>query len=133
MRGKGGHGAGGPDGDLLVRIRVQEHPFFRRDGDHLECEVPVTLAEAALGAEIPVPTLRGQRPLRLPAGTQGGQRFRIKGYGVPNRQSGEPGNLLVRCRVVVPGDLTPDEQAVLRRVSERGGDPRAELWQAGER
>lgn len=127
VRGKGGKGAGGPDGDLLVKVQLREHPFFRRDGLDLECEVPVSLAEAALGAEIQVPTLRGHRPLTIPAGTQGGQRFRIKGYGLPNRK-GEQGNLTVRTRVQVPRQLSAEEQALVRKLADRDGDPRAELW-----
>lgn len=132
VRGKGGAGVNGADGDLLMRVQVREHPFFRRLGDDLECEVPISLAEAALGGEIMVPTLQGNRPLRLPAGTQGGQRFRIKGYGLPSRRSGERGNLMVRSRVVVPRDLTPEEREVLERMAGRAGDPRAGLWRPRE-
>ncbi len=130
VRGKGGGGAGGgPDGDLLLRVAVRPHAFFTRQGDDLECEVPISLAEAVRGAEIPVPTLQGRQTLRLPAGTQGGQRFRIKGFGLPNRRTGQRGNLLVRCRVVVPRDLTPAEQDAIEAASARAGDPRADLWQ----
>jgi len=128
VRGKGGKGRGAADGDLLVRVEVREHPFFSRKGDDLECEVPISVAEAALGGEIQVPTFRGTRPLRLPAGTQGGQRFRIKGYGVPNRKSGERGNLLVKVRVQVPTDLNPREREAFESAAERAGDPRRDLW-----
>ena len=132
VRGKGGKGLHGPDGDLLLRIGLREHPFFKPVGDDLECEVPISLAEALDGAEIPVPTLRGVRPLRLPPGTQSGQRFRIRGYGLPNRKSGAQGNLVVRVQVVVPGGVTDQEKRVLRELASRAGDPRAGLWQPGQ-
>ncbi len=128
VRGKGGRGQGAADGSLLVRIEIREHAFFSRRGDDLECEVPISVAEAALGGEIQVPTLRGMRPLRLPAGTQGGQRFRIKGYGMPNRKSGERGNLLVKVNVQVPRDLSPREREAFESAAGRAGDPRRDLW-----
>lgn len=127
VRGKGGHGPGG-DGDLNLRIKVREHAFFSRRGQDLECEVPLSLAEAALGAEILVPTFQGERPLRVPPGTQSGQRFRIKGYGLPDRRSGQPGNLLVKVRVVTPRAVNEAERQLLQSLSQRQGDPRAELW-----
>lgn len=127
VRGKGGRGPGG-DGDLNVRISVREHPFFRRVGADLECEVPITVAEAALGAEITVPTLRDMRTLRIPPGTSSGQRFRIKGHGLPERKTGRRGNLIVRVEVVVPTDLRPEERRALEAMAARQGDPRAELW-----
>ncbi|MCC7493945.1 MAG: J domain-containing protein [Fimbriimonadaceae bacterium] len=129
VRGKGGAGAGGAAGDLLLRVSVAEHPFFTRRGDDLEAEVPLSLAEAALGAEIQVPTLQGLRPLRVPPGTAGGQRFRVRGFGLPNRKTGTHGHLMVRAKVIVPLDLTPVEREAILAAAARGGDPRAGLWQ----
>ncbi|MBI2300685.1 MAG: hypothetical protein HYU66_17390, partial [Armatimonadetes bacterium] len=113
VRGKGGRGPGG-DGDLLLRVSVREHPFFVRRGEDLECEVPISLSEAVLGAEVPVPTLRGTRPLKLKPGTQSGQRFRIQGYGLPSRRGGGPGNLMVKVRVVTPREVRPPAEGAER-------------------
>lgn len=128
-RGKGGAGAGGgAAGDLLVTVQVRPHAYFERAGADLIAEVPITLAEAALGGQVQVPTLWETKPLRLPPGTQGGQRFRIKGFGLPDRKTGQRGSLVVRVKVVVPSDLKPDERRMIEALSARAGDPRAELW-----
>ncbi len=132
VRGKGGQGVDAPDGDLLLRIQVRDHPFFSRQGNDLECELPVSLAEAVAGAEIPVPTLRGLRPLRIPPGTQSGQRFRIRGHGLPDRKTGQRGNLMVRVQPVVPRDLKPDEVQAIENAAARAPDPRAGLWRPRE-
>lgn len=133
-RGRGGRGVGqAPAGDLLVRVGVRPHPFFERSGDDLLCELPIALSEAVLGAEIEVPTLRGMRPLRIPAGTQGGQRFRIKEYGLPNRRSGQRGSLMVRVNVVVPTELRPEERRLIEQIGARQADPRAGLWKPRSR
>lgn len=130
VRGKGGAAPpGGTVGDLNLRIGLREHPYFKPLGADLECELPISLAEALDGAEVQVPTLQGLRPLRLPPGTQGGQRFRVKGYGLPNRKTGVPGNLLVRVQLVLPTEVTDDERQLARQWSARAGDPRSGLWQ----
>ncbi len=132
LRGKGGAGHGGPPGDINLRIVWREHPFFRPSGDDLECEVPVSLAEASLGGEIPVPTLRGMRTLRIPAGTSSGTRFRIREGGLPSRRAKTTGNLVVRVKVVVPAAEGEAETKAVTEMSARAGDPRAGLWRPQE-
>lgn len=110
MTGEGEGGPnGGPRGDLYVLIRVKDHELFEREENDLHCEVPINVAQAALGAEISVPTLGGERTLKVPAGTQTGHRFRLRGEGVPHVHSGRRGDLIVELKVRTPEDLT-DEQ-----------------------
>jgi curved DNA-binding protein len=105
----------GPDGrDLIVVTRVKPHPTFTRKGDDLEREVPVTLREALLGGEIPVATLKGRVLLKLPAGTQSGRTFRLKGQGMPRFKGDGAGDLLVRAKVVLPTTLTDDATEAAR-------------------
>ena len=89
VKGRGGAGAnGGPDGDLYVRVQVEPHPLFGRDGDNLTVTVPITFAEAALGADVAVPTLEGEPvTIRVPAGTRSGRTFRVRGRGVSHPAS----------------------------------------------
>jgi len=103
LAGKGAVGAaGGPAGDLLVKVTVTPHPVFGRKGDNLTVTLPVTFAEAALGASVLVPTLEGEPvTLKIPAGTPTGRTFRIRGRGIP-RKSGKPGDLLATVEVAVP-------------------------------
>ncbi len=111
LSGEGEAGpSGGPSGDLYVLIRVHEHSLFDREDHDLHCEVPINVAQAALGAEIEAPTLEGPRPLKIPAGAQAGARFRIRGQGVPHVNSGRRGDLIVHLRVMVPEKLTADEK-----------------------
>jgi DnaJ-class molecular chaperone len=97
-------------GDLVVATRLQPHATFTRRGDDLERELPVTLREALLGGEVPVGTLKGRVLLKLPPGTQSGRTFRLKGQGMPRFKGDGTGDLYVKVRVVLPGDLT-DQQA----------------------
>jgi len=121
--GKGGSSAsGGPSGDLYVETVVRDDPLFTRDGDDLQCEIPVTFTEAALGAKIEVPTLERPVTLTIPAGTQGGRRFRLKGKGAPRLKGSGHGDLYVRVRIVVPKDLDEDEQALVRKLEAREPD-----------
>jgi DnaJ-class molecular chaperone len=97
----------GPDGrDLEVVIRVRPHRVFTRKGDDLERELPVTLGEALVGAEVPVATLKGRVLLKIPAGTQNGRSFRLKGQGMPRFKGEGAGELYVRVRVILPTDLS---------------------------
>ncbi|MCA1738252.1 MAG: molecular chaperone DnaJ [Actinobacteria bacterium] len=135
--GRGSAGRkGGPPGDLYVVTRVAEHPVFERSGDDFLVDVPVSFVEAALGAEIEVPRPGGGTvKLRLPAGTQEGKRFKVRGAGAPRaRRDGEPGDLMVRARIVVPKKLTRREREILEVLAEeREGDVRGELLRtAGE-
>jgi DnaJ-class molecular chaperone len=107
-------GKGADGGDLYLIIKIAPHPIFAREGADLNCEVPVTLAEAMLGAEIEVTTLRGRVKLKIPEGTQPGQVFRLSGQGLPHLRSSTIGHLLVKIKVVLPGRLegTAREMAV---------------------
>lgn len=128
-----GQGARGRDGslpgDLYLRVKIRRHPFFERQGDDLYCEVPITFAEAALGAEIEVPTLYGKVKVRVPPGTQSGQLLRLANLGMPKRTGGR-GDLYVRVTIVVPRDLTPKERQLIEELQRlRADNPRAGLWQ----
>jgi molecular chaperone DnaJ len=119
-------GPGGPPGDLYVRVRVAEHPLFgrARSGD-LTITVPVTLAEAALGAKIEVPTLDGSVTVKVPAGSRNGKRLRVRGRGAP-RPKGGKGDLLVEIEVDVPQRLTRKEKQLLEEFQQlHGSSPRA--------
>ncbi|HMK48457.1 MAG TPA: molecular chaperone DnaJ [Thermodesulfovibrionales bacterium] len=106
LRGMGGAGTGGgPPGDLLIDITVRPHPIFKRKGDDIYLDLPVTFGEAALGAKIEVPTLDGIAAMTLPPGTQGGQRLKLSGKGMPSPKSGTRGNQYVDIEIVVPKNL----------------------------
>jgi len=109
---------GGPSGDLYVVLHVKPHEIFQRDGDDLLCEVPVAFIQAALGAEIEVPTLNGKASLKVPAGTQPGTMFRLKGKGVKNIQGYGHGDLHVRINVEVPTHLSAAQKAKLQEFAE---------------
>jgi molecular chaperone DnaJ len=117
LKGRGGPGRnGGPAGDLLVELAVTPHPLFGRSGDHLTVSVPVTFAEAALGGEIDVPTLDGQRvTLRLKPGTQTGSRHRVRGKGIATKSGS--GDLIVTVNVQVPTELTDDQRAAVEQLA----------------
>ncbi len=119
IAGKGGPGeAGAPPGDLYVRVRVKPHPVFRSEGNgNLGVELPITIAEAALGAKIDVPTLDGAVTVKIPAGTQDGKRLRVKGRGAP-RPKGGRGDLYVTVRVEVPQKLGRREKELLEQFAD---------------
>lgn len=132
IKAKGAPGEnGGPAGDLYVQIHVKPHPVFGRTGENLTVTVPVTFTEAALGAEIKVPTLKGMPvTLRIPEGTPNGRTFRVRGRGVA-RKDGTKGDLLVTVEVLVPQQLEDKARGALEefRDATAGFDPRAELIQ----
>ncbi|MBG0813991.1 molecular chaperone DnaJ [Planomonospora sp. ID82291] len=132
LKGKGAPGEnGGPAGDLYVQIHVKPHAVFGRSGENLTITVPVTFTEAALGAEIKVPTLKGMPvTLRIPPGTPNGRTFRVRGRGV-TRKDGTKGDLLATVEVLVPQKLDDKARGVLEefRDAVAAGDPRAELIQ----
>lgn len=114
LPGKGEPGrAGGKPGDLLVRVNVSEHPALRRSGDNLAMTVPITFAEAALGAKVAVPTLDGVVTLKIPAGTDSGRTFRVRGRGAPRAGGGGQGDLLVTVQVAVPQKLSRTQKKLL--------------------
>jgi molecular chaperone DnaJ len=116
--GNGGAGLrGGPAGDLYVILHINTHALFERDGDDLLCEVPVSFVQAALGAEIEVPTLNGKTGIKIPAGTQPGTTFRLKGKGVKNIQGYGQGDLHIRIAVEVPGNLSHAQRAKLQEFA----------------
>lgn len=118
LYGEGEHGsAGGPPGDLYVVVHVQEHPIFQREGDDLYCELPVTFPVAALGGSIRVPSLNGQEALDIPAGTQPGARFRLRGKGMPNVSGRGRGDLYVIVRIDVPKKLSRDQKQLLEELA----------------
>jgi molecular chaperone DnaJ len=134
LKGKGAPGErGGPPGDLYVRVHVSGHPVFGRDGNNLTVTVPVTFAEAALGAEIKVPAHRGTPvTVKIPAGTPNGRILRVRGKGV-RLADGTVGNLLVKVEVQVPSQLTDSAKEALEKFKEvtAGEDPRDELLRKG--
>ena len=130
LKGKGSPGErGGPAGDLFVVVHVTPHELFGRSGDNLTLDVPITFPEAALGAEVAVPTLAGTTvTLRLPAGTTNGRTFRVRGKGV-TRKDGTKGDLLVTVNVAVPANLNKAARKAVEslRDATAGEDPRAGL------
>ena len=127
VRGQGDAGRGGARGDILLTVRVAPHPSFTRRGNNLLVKVPVTLAEAADGAKVDVPTPRGTVALRVPPGTSSGAKLRIKGHGVePHR--GRSGDLLAEVQIVMPEGLREEDRATIRQISQKyPQDPRADL------
>lgn len=124
-RGESG-GVGAVPGDLYVRVRIAPHPIFGRQDSNLTVELPITYTEAALGANVEVPTLNGLVTLKIPSGTTTGQTFRVRGKGAPKK--GGQGDLLVTVRVDVPQKLSREEKELLRRLGElREESPRARL------
>ncbi|NOS71616.1 MAG: molecular chaperone DnaJ [Verrucomicrobia bacterium] len=109
---------GGPPGDLYVVLHIRAHDIFQREGDDILCEVPVSFIQAALGAEIGVPTLSGNAKIKIPAGTQPGTMFRLRGKGVKNLQGYGYGDLHVRVIVEVPTHLTSEQKAKLQEFAE---------------
>jgi len=117
VTGEGSAGPfGGPRGDLIVSTRVQEHPFFRRKGDSVHCEVPISVWEAILGARIRVPTPSGEAILVIPPGTTGGQVFRLRGQGLPKLSGAAMGDLHVTVRVEIPIGLDARTQELVREL-----------------
>lgn len=116
--GKGNEGVGGgPSGDAYVTIRVEPHPLFRRDGSDLVCEVPVGVVKATLGGDVDVPTLEGRATIKIPAGTRGGQRFRLKGRGVAARAGHPAGNLYAVVQLVTPRDLDARSREIFEELA----------------
>jgi molecular chaperone DnaJ len=119
---------GGPPGDFVLLVGVEPHAFYRREGDDLFCEVPVTITEAALGAHIEVPTPDGPMTIPIPAGAQTGQRFRLRKRGLPHLGGTGRGDLFLEIRVWVPPVGDDASRGLLEEFARRNPhDPRAEL------
>jgi molecular chaperone DnaJ len=136
LQGEGEAGEpGAPNGDLYVRISVKQHKVFERDGNTLYCEVPLSFAKAALGGEIDVPTLGGKASLKIPAGSQSGQRFKLSGKGVKSVRSSALGDMIVRVHIETPVKLTSRQKELLEEFEEslqgkhhKQHSPKAHSW-----
>lgn len=122
---------GGQSGDLYITVRVEPHPFFRREGDNIEIRVPITVSEAGLGAKIEVPTIEGRALLKVPQGTHNGQRFRLRDKGVENPRKGTRGDQIVEVFIQAPDVQNERTRELLRELAqlESAKDPREALWQ----
>jgi molecular chaperone DnaJ len=131
LAGKGNAGTmGAPPGDLYIIVRAGDHPVFHRDGDDIHVTVPVNMTEAALGAKIEVPTIDGRALLRIPPGTQSGQKLRLREKGVPSAtKDGTRGDEIVEVKIVVPMPRDEKTKELLREMAKLNpDDPREELW-----
>jgi molecular chaperone DnaJ len=119
VQGEGEAGTqGGPSGDLYVVIHVKQHDVFERQGNNLYASIPVTFAQAALGADVTVPTLDANHSLKIPAGTQTGTVFRVKGQGMPALGGRGKGDLFVSVTVVTPTTLTREQRKLLEQLAQ---------------
>ncbi len=109
---------GGPPGDLYCAISVRRHKLFQRDGRNLILQVPISYSQAALGAKIEVPTLKGRQELEVPRGTQSGDLFRIRAGGMPDPRGGVTGDLVVQTYIEVPKKLAKRQEELLRELAE---------------
>lgn len=119
---------GGPTGDLYITIRVRPHPIFKREGDTVICEIPITFTRAALGGEIRVPTLNGRARLKVPPGTQTNKIFRLRKMGIPHLHSSGRGDQWVKVIIETPVNLSAEQKQLLKRFEEVGrgnGQPKA--------
>lgn len=124
LRGQGCDGKnGGPAGDLIIQIGVQSHKIFKREGSNIYCEVPVTISEAVLGAEIDVPTLEGVQKFDLPEGTQTGSTFTLRGKGIPSlNNNSRRGDLIFKVGVEIPTGLSTKQKDAMRAFAEACGE-----------
>jgi molecular chaperone DnaJ len=135
LSGEGEPGVnGGPPGDLYVQVHIKPHAVFQRDHDDLHCEMPISFVTAALGGEISIPTLEGSAGIRVPAETQSGKTFRLKGKGIKGVRSHEAGDLFCHVVVETPVSLTARQRELLRefetitREDDARHNPRAKGW-----
>ncbi|TVP85026.1 MAG: molecular chaperone DnaJ [Alkalicoccus sp.] len=112
---------GGPPGDLYVVFNVKEHEFFHREGDDIYCEMPITFVQSALGDEIEVPTLEGKVKVKVPAGTQTGTHFRLRGKGAPNVRGMGQGDQHIQVKIITPKKLNDRQKELLRDFAEESG------------
>lgn len=123
LRGEGEAGEkGGSQGDLYVYIRVKKHPIFVREGYNVICEIPITFTQAALGAELDIPTLDGKMKYSIPEGTQTGTVFRLRNKGIKHLRSNSRGDLFVKVNVEIPTKLSGKQKEILRQFAEVSGD-----------
>ncbi|NEU57428.1 molecular chaperone DnaJ [Halorussus sp. MSC15.2] len=123
MEGEGAPGPnGGPNGDLLIEVEVEDHPDFERDGDDLHRQEPISFPQATFGDTVEVPTLDGTVEMDVPAGTQSGETFRLKDKGMPRLRRRGQGDLYVQVQVVTPSDLNQEQKEALEQFAEAGGE-----------
>jgi molecular chaperone DnaJ len=123
VAGKGEAGEhGGPPGDLYVFLHVEPHEFFQREGDDVHCEIPISIVQAALGATLEVPTLDGNQEVEVPRGTQPGDHLRLPGLGIPRLNGYGRGDQIIHLKVVVPTNLSPEQEQILRDFAESRGE-----------
>jgi molecular chaperone DnaJ len=123
LRGEGEQGLnGGPPGDLYVVVRIKPHKIFRREGNDIVYTLPLNISQAALGANVMIPTLKGEAEMEIPGGTQSGQSFRLKGKGVPYLRSKRRGDQIVNVFVNTPMQLTKEQQDLFQQLAESFGD-----------
>jgi molecular chaperone DnaJ len=129
FKGKGEPGlSGGPPGDLFVVTRVDKHPYLGRSNANITMELPITFSEAALGTQVEIPTVDGRVKLKIPAGTEGGKKFRLKGKGAPRLKGRGQGDMIVTVKVVVPQKLNKKQREAIQRLEGiEPGDVRAFL------
>lgn len=128
VKGKGEPGLwGGPRGDLYIITHIRPHPYFRREGRDIYLEVPITLSEAILGANITIPTIDGPTILKIPPGTSSGQKLRLKGKGIPDPKTNERGDQYVIIKVVVPKDIPEKLKDAVKELGKYTPDPRENL------
>ena len=118
LRGEGEQGEfGGPNGDLYVFIFVEEHEFFKRSEDDIHCRIPISFVQAALGATLEVPTLKGAEKLKIPKGTQSGKVFRLRGKGIPHLRGYGSGDEIIEAVIAVPTNLTRKQEELLKEFA----------------
>ncbi|MBQ3125581.1 MAG: molecular chaperone DnaJ, partial [Clostridia bacterium] len=123
LRGEGNEGRnGGPAGDLILIVSVRPHAFFERDGYNIYCEIPISIVDATLGAEIEVPTLEGKQKYDIPEGTQPGTSFTLKGKGIPYVNSSRRGDLVFSVNVEVPKNLSEKQKDAMRAFADACGE-----------
>ncbi len=138
LQGEGEAGReGAPRGDLYVHVQVRPHPFFHRQNADLVCEVPINMIQASMGAELKVPTLGGTVTMKVPAGTQPGEVFRLRGKGLPALRGGHRGDQLVRVSVEIPARLSAEQRRSLeqfKQFGDNGAFPKiAKFWEQAKR
>ena len=127
LPGKGNEGPSGPS-DLYITFSVQQHPFFKRQGPNIYCEVPISVPEAVLGAKVEIPTIDGRASMRIPPGTQSGQTLRLRGKGVQVDKSGARGDQFVKVMIVVPKTMSEELKRVMQDYQQLSPEnPRASL------
>jgi len=113
---------GGPSGDLYIVVTLKPHKIFERDGADLYCSMPITFPQATLGAEVDAPTLHGKIKIRIPAGTESGRVFRLRGNGVPDVRTHQTGDLYVKVHIAVPKKMSSKQEELLRQFADEAGD-----------